>query len=349
MGLIGVLLVGRAVADVAADDDHRGLVFGAEEFFVGFEQGFGIVGIGAADDIPAEAFEAGGDIVGVGEFGVAFDRNVVVVVDPAEFIELKVAGDRGGFVRDAFHQVAVTAEREDVEIEDIVVGLVEVRDEPARGDGHADAVAAALAERAGGGFDAGGFDGLGMAGTTAAELAEQFDLIQRDGKFAGRFAMLIELFDAGQMQQRIEQHRGVAAGEDEAIAVGPLGIFRIEPEDVLPEGVSDGGEGHRRAGMAAIGFLDRVHRQGADGIDGEEGDVVGGRGGRGRGGFGGCGHGRTRGQGSVVRDQQAVARPNWRCAICNWTMLAVLPDFLGAEPLSLGGTKGRVNWRLLPY
>ena len=35
VGLVGVLLVGRAIADVAADDDHRRLVVGAQEFLVG--------------------------------------------------------------------------------------------------------------------------------------------------------------------------------------------------------------------------------------------------------------------------------------------------------------------------
>ena len=67
---------------------------------------------------------------------------------------------RGGFVRDAFHQIAVAAQGVDVDNRTVEAGLVEVGGQPARGDGHADAVAAALAERAGRGFDAAGFHRL---------------------------------------------------------------------------------------------------------------------------------------------------------------------------------------------
>ena len=67
-----------------------------------------------------------------------------------------MAGERGGFVGDALHQVAVAAKGVDVVVEQIEAGPIEMGGEPALGDRHADAVAAALAERAGRGLDAGG-------------------------------------------------------------------------------------------------------------------------------------------------------------------------------------------------
>ena len=89
-----------------------------------------VVRVADPGDVPAVALEAGGDVVAVGELGVAVDRDVVVVVDPAEVVELQVAGERGGLVRDALHQVAVAADRVDVEVEELEAGAVEARRQP---------------------------------------------------------------------------------------------------------------------------------------------------------------------------------------------------------------------------
>ena len=155
MGLGRVGLGRRAVADDAFDDDQRRAAVVREEAAIGFVDRGEVVGVVHGEHVPAEAAEARGDVFAEGQVGVAFDRDVVVVVDPAEVRELQVAGERGGFVGDAFHQVAVAALGPDVEVEQLEAGLVVAGGEPAAGDRHADAVAAALAERAGRGFDAG--------------------------------------------------------------------------------------------------------------------------------------------------------------------------------------------------
>ena len=89
-----------------------------------------------------------------------------------------------------------------------------------------------------------------------------------DGSPSG-LVVLADRLDAGQVQERVEQHRGVAGREDEAVAVGPDRVLRVEAEDVLPEVVGDRGQRHRRARVARVGRLDRVHRQGADRVDAE--------------------------------------------------------------------------------
>ncbi len=86
-----------------------------------------VVGVADPGDVPAVAHEARGDVVVVGDLGVAVDRDVVVVVDPAEVVEPLVAGERGGLVGDALHQVAVAADHVDVEVEELEAGPVEVR------------------------------------------------------------------------------------------------------------------------------------------------------------------------------------------------------------------------------
>jgi len=78
----------------------------------------------------------------------------------------------------------------------------------------------------------------------------------------------------GQMEHRIEQHRGVAIREDEAVAVRPDRVGGVEAEEALPERVGDGGHRHRRSGMARVRLLDRVDRQRANRVDAELVDVL---------------------------------------------------------------------------
>ena len=52
---------------------------------------------------------------------------------------------------------------------------------------------------------------------------------------------------AGQVQQRVLQHAGVARAEHEAVAVGPLGVGRVGPQEALEQRVRQRRERHRRA------------------------------------------------------------------------------------------------------
>ena len=99
-----------------------------------------------------------------------------------------------------------------------------------------------------------GVAAFGMAGGAAAELAEAFQLVER------------HVGIAGQMQQRVEQHRAVPGRQNEAVAVGPVGHGRIEIEEAGEQHGGDVGHAHRHAGMAALRRLDRVHGQRAQRI-----------------------------------------------------------------------------------
>ena len=103
----------------------------------------------------------------------------------------------------------------------------------ALGERHADRGRDALAERTGGGLDALGVEVLGMARGQAAELAELLELIQRHAGIAG------------QIQQRIEQHRAVAGREHEAVAVGPVGDCGVEFQELREQHRGDVGGAHR--------------------------------------------------------------------------------------------------------
>ena len=84
----------------------------------------------------------------------------------------------------------------------------------------------------------------------------------------------VDRADPGEMQQRVEQHRGVPRREHEAVAVRPDRVGGVEAQEALPEHVGDGGERHRRAGMAGVRLLDRVDRERADRVDRELVDLV---------------------------------------------------------------------------
>ena len=197
---------------------------------------------------------------------MTFDGHGVVVVDPAQVRKPQMSGKRGRLARHAFHHVAIAADRVDIEIEYCGVRQVVARREPARRDRHPDAVAAALTERAGRGFHAGGAAVFRMAGRHAVELAKILDVIEVDRGVIGH-AAAFDAAHAGEMQKGIEQHRGVAGGQDKAIAVRPQRIGRVIAQELLPQGTGDRRQAHWRTRVARVRLFDRVHRQGADGVD----------------------------------------------------------------------------------
>ena len=97
------------------------------------------------------------------------------------------------------------------------------------GDRHADRVGKALAQRTGGDFDTRRVVILGMSGRLAAELAERFKVVERE-------------IEPVKVQQRVQQRRPVSGAEDEAIAIEPVRIGRVEAQVVFPKRVR-----HRRS------------------------------------------------------------------------------------------------------
>ena len=164
------------------------------------------------------------------------------------------AGERRGFVRDAFHQAAVAHEHPGAVVDDGEFGPVEALRQQFFGERHADGVGEALAERPGRGFHARRHEVFRMARRLRIELAEVLELVHRQ-------------VVAGQVQQRVLQHRAVAVGQDEAVAVEPLRVVRVVVEVIVPEHLGDVRHAHRHARMAGLRGLDR--------IDGEETDGVG--------------------------------------------------------------------------
>src|SRR5450631_3711186 len=185
----GVLLVRRAIADDAVDYDQGRPVLGCLELFQRLCDRGAIIGICDMKNVPFVTTEARLNVLAEGKFGMAFDGDGIVVIDPAQIIEPEMSGDRCGFAGDALHHVAVAADHVDVVIEDPEAMFVVVFAQPSRSDGHADAVAAALAKRPGRGLDACGDAVFGMAGRDAVELPKFLDIVKADRGLAGDLAL----------------------------------------------------------------------------------------------------------------------------------------------------------------
>src|SRR5215510_5925727 len=131
-----------------------------------------IVRVANPQHVPPIGEKAGSYILCKGDARVAFDRDVVVVPNPAEIVEPQMGGERSRFRADALHQAAVAAHRVDLVIENVKAGPIVVVGEPLLRQRHADAGCNALPERTGGGFDTGDPVVFRMSRSLAVHLAE---------------------------------------------------------------------------------------------------------------------------------------------------------------------------------
>src|SRR5215472_8078983 len=106
-----------------------------------------------------------------------------------------------------------------------------------------------------------------MSRAAAAGLAEGLDVVQRHGIASDLLIARVRRLDAGEMDQAVQQHGRMAAGQHEAVAIDPARVYRIVTQHALPQRVGGRRRVHRRAGMAGLRLLHRIHRQHADGVD----------------------------------------------------------------------------------
>ena len=188
-------------------------------------------------DVPAVGLVALGDVLVERDVGVVLDRDLVVVVDQDQVAELLGAGDRGGLAADALLEVAVAGHGVDEVVERRVAeGGVGVQQAvlAAGGHRHADRVADALAERTGGGLDAGRVAVLRVAGRLAAPGAQGLEVLELETP-------------AAEVELDVEGDARVTAGEHEPVPAGPVRIGRVVTHHLLEEQVRRRGQAHRRA------------------------------------------------------------------------------------------------------
>ena len=206
--------------------------------------------------VPAVGLVARPHVLGERDVGVVLDRDPVGVVDDGQVAEPLHPGDGRGLGAHALLDVAVAAQRVDVVVErGRAVGRVGVEQAAlaAGGHRHADRVADALAERAGGGLDAGGVAVLRVAGRLGAPGAQRLDVVELQAP-------------AAEEQLEVERQGRVAAGQHEAVAARPVRVGRVVPHHLLEQQVRRRGEAHRGAGMAVADLLHGVHGEDPHGV-----------------------------------------------------------------------------------
>ena len=162
-----------------------------------------------------------------------------------------MAGQRRCLVADALHHVAIGRDDPGAVIHQ---RLAEARRHVAFGDRHADGGPEALTQRAGRGFDRRMRPVFRMTGGRRVQLPKSPDIVDRHPVMAG------------QVDQRIQQHRTVTGRQDEPVAVGPARIGRIEFVKPGPQRGRDVGHAHRQARMPGFRLFGRIDRQRADRI-----------------------------------------------------------------------------------
>ncbi len=250
---MGAGLVRRTEADNGLAHQQRWLVGHLAGFFNRGLDGVRIVAVDVAHHVPAVGFEAQGGVVGEPAVDVAVDGDAVVIVESGQLAELEGTGQGADFVRDAFHHAAVAHEGVGVVVNDVVARAVELRRQGAFGDGEADGVGDALAQRAGGGLNAWGVAVLRVPWGFGVQLTEVFQLAHRQ-------------VVAGEVQEAVNQHGAVAVGEHETVAVSPVRVSRVVVEVVTPQDFGDVRHAHRGTRVAGICFLYGVHAECADGV-----------------------------------------------------------------------------------
>ena len=138
-------------------------------------------------------------------------------------------------------------------IDDVQPVAIEAPRQQFLGQRHAHAVGQPLAQRAGGGLHAGRFAVFRMPGRGRMQLAEILQIFQGERI-------------AGQVQDRIEQHRAVAVGDHETVAVEPVRVGGVVAVKIVEQDFGNIGHAHRHAGVAGVGALNGVHGKGADGV-----------------------------------------------------------------------------------
>ena len=250
---VGARLRG-AVADDRPHRDDRRLVLHRLGVFNGFGNRIQVVAVGHLLHMPVVGLETLLHILGEGKVRGAVQRYEVVVVEEDQLAEREGAGQRGGLVRDPFHQVAVPADAVGVVVDHVVAGPVVHGGQVLLGDRHAHRLGETLPQRPGRDLDPVGVAVLRMPGGPRMPLPELLEVRDRD-------------VVAAQVQRAVEQRRRMAVRQHEAVAVGPLGVLRVVAHVLVKQEVRDRRVAQRRARMPAVCLLHRVHCEKSQRID----------------------------------------------------------------------------------
>ena len=174
MRLFFARFVRRAEANGGTADNQGRFVLHALRFLNRFFYRFRIVAVNLVHHVPVIGLKAFCRVVGKPALGFPVDGDAVVVIEANQLAEPQRARQRADLVGDPLHQAAVTHKDVGVVIDNLVVGLVELRGQRTLGNCQADGIRQPLAQRAGGRFHARCIADLRVARRFGVQLAEVF-------------------------------------------------------------------------------------------------------------------------------------------------------------------------------
>ena len=214
MAALGALFIWATFADHGFTTHQRG------SFCLGLcgqqcrLDGSRIVAVDGRYHVPTVRLETLWRIVGKPALDFAVDGYAVVVIDRNQFAQPERAGERAGLVGYALHQTAIAQKDPGMVVDDGVAIAIELGSEGFLCQRHPHGIRDALPQRPGRGFNAGGIAIFGVTRRLAMELPELLQV------FNGKFI-------PSEMQEGVDQHRAVAIGQHEPVAIGPIRIRRI--------------------------------------------------------------------------------------------------------------------------
>ena len=185
-------------------------------------------------------------VLALGDVRHGVERHVVGIINEDEVVEAGVTGEGDGLLGDTFLEAAVAIDAEDVLVENRVLRRVEAGGGAFSGERVTDGIADSLTERAGGGLDARRFMELGMPRRDRMQRAEFLHIVTGNRV-------------AGEVQPAVEEHRAMAGGEHETVAVQPLGRIRVKAHGFAEQHRADLGTAKREAEVAGVTGVDGIH------------------------------------------------------------------------------------------
>jgi hypothetical protein len=189
VGSGSVLLVRRTVSDMTVENNECGAAFRLPKDLERLFDAINVVGIANSQDIPSISNESCLNVFGKRDARVAFDRDVIVVVNPAQIVEAEVSVATQPLMLCLPSGSRRRADRIDVVVEDLEAGPIVAVGEPLLRHRHANARCRTLAKRASRGFDTRNPVVFRMAGSLAVELAEAANVVERNRRLAQRFVV----------------------------------------------------------------------------------------------------------------------------------------------------------------
>src|SRR5688572_11971303 len=162
--------------------------------------------------------------------------------------------ERGGFGGNTLHQIAVGDDAIDVRLNDLMPRLVELRRKMRGSHCHPHTLPEPLPERTRCGLHARRQSILRMSRRLAVELAEVLDLLHWE-------------VISRQVQQRIQQHRAMPAGKNEAVASRPFWVAWVVAQMTRPQGKRHSSAAHRKPRVTGVGLLYGIRCKKADRIN----------------------------------------------------------------------------------